>query len=139
MAELKTKASGASVAAFLKSIADDQVREDCAVVADIMAKVTKATPKMWGSRMVGYGSYRYKYASGREGEWMLTAYAPGKGKFTVYVMPGYEGLPELRKKLGKHSGGMSCIHIRRLSDVHVPTLRKMITESVKHLKKIGRP
>ena len=139
MAELKTKATTASVAGFLKSIKDDQIREDCKVVARIMEKATRAKPKMWGSALVGFGEYRYKYASGREGDWMLTAFAPRKGKFTVYVMPGYEGGAELRKQLGKHTGGGSCIHIKRLSDVHVPTLTKMINASVKHLKKISKP
>lgn len=139
MAELKTKPTGASVEKFLESIKDEQILADCRAVAAIMAKVTKAKPRMWGKGMVGFGEYRYQYASGREGDWMLTALAPRKGKFTVYVMPGYDGAAELRKQLGKHTGGGSCIHIKRLTDVHVPTLTKMITASVKHLKKIAKP
>lgn len=139
MAELKTKPTRASVETFLKAIEDEQILADCRVVAGIMQKATKAKPKMWGKGIVGFGDYHYKSASGREGDWMLAAFAPRKGKFTVYVMPGYKGGAELKKQLGKHSGGLSCIHIRRLSDVHVPTLTKMINASVKHLKKISKP
>lgn len=139
MAELKTKATKASAQAFLNSIKDDQIRADCQVVARIMEKATKAKPVMWGSGLVGFGAYHYKYASGREGDWMLTAFAPRKGKFTVYIMPGFEGGGELKKQLGKHTGGLSCFHIKRLADVHVPTLTKMIDLSVKHLRKTSTP
>jgi hypothetical protein len=139
MAELKTKPTRASVETFLRSIKDERILADCRVVAGIMEKATKAKPRMWGKGLVGFGDYHYKSASGREGDWMLTAFAPRKGKLTVYVMPGYEGGAELKKQLGKHTGGLSCIHIRRLSDVHLPTLTKMINLSVKHLKKISKP
>jgi hypothetical protein len=139
MAELKTKPTKASVSKFLDSIKDDAMRDDCKVVARIMEKATKSKPVIWRGGLVGFGDYRYKSASGREGDWMLTAFAPRKGKFTVYVMPGFKGGAELKKQLGKHSGGLSCIHIRRLSDVHLPTLTKMINASVKHLKKISAP
>lgn len=139
MAELKTKPTKASVSKFLNSIEDDAMRDDCKVVARIMEKATKSKPVMWSTGLVGFGDYHYKSASGREGDWMLTAFAPRKGKFTVYIMPGFEGGAELKKQLGKHSGGLSCFHIRRLSDVHLPTLTKMINASVKHLQKTSSP
>lgn len=135
MAELKTKPTKASVSAYFSAIEDDQLRKDCRAVAAIMSKATKAKPVLWSTGLVGFGDYRYKYASGREGDWMLTALAVRSGKLTVYVMPGYAGRDEMLKTLGKVSGTSSCIHIKRLSDVHVPTLTKMINASVKHLKK----
>lgn len=135
MAELKTKKTAASVSAFLNAIEDDQIRKDSKTVAALMQKATKAKPAMWGSNMVGFGAARFKYASGRELDWMLTAFAPRKNHITLYIMSGFAQHEALMAKLGKHSHGMGCLHVRRLSDVHVPTLTKLITESVKHVQK----
>ena len=93
MAELKTKPTEASAAGFINAIEDDQIRNDSKAIAALMAKATKAKPKMWGPSMVGFGSYRYKYASGREGDWMLTAFAPRKKNITLYIMPASKGRP----------------------------------------------
>jgi hypothetical protein len=135
MAELQTKATDASVGKFLDGIDDEQMRRDCLALVDIMGKATKSKPRMWGSNIVGFGSYRYRYASGREGDWMLTAFSPRKHNLTLYVMPGFDGRDELMAKLGKHSGGLSCIYVKRLSDLHLPTLKKLVAASVKHLRK----
>jgi uncharacterized protein DUF1801 len=135
MAELKTKVSNASVGKFIDGIEDNQMRRDCLALMDIMGKATKSEPRMWDTNIVGFGSYHYKYASGREGDWMLTAFAPRKQNLTLYVMPGFAGRDELMAKLGKHSGGKSCIYVKRLSDLHLPTLKKLVTDSVKHLRK----
>jgi hypothetical protein len=135
MAELKTRKTAASVSAFLNAIADDQIRKDSKTVATLMQKVTKAKPAMWGSNMVGFGVARFKYASGRELDWMLTAFAPRKNHITLYIMSGFAQHEALMAKLGKHSHGMGCLHIKRLSDVHLPTLTKLITASVKHVQK----
>jgi hypothetical protein len=135
MAELKTKVNDASVGKFLDGIEDEQMRRDCLTLVDIMGKATKSEPRMWGANIVGFGSYHYKYASGREGDWMLTAFAPRKQNLTLYVMPGFSGRDELMAKLGKHSCGKSCIYVKRLSDLHLPTLKKLVTDSVKHLHK----
>jgi hypothetical protein len=139
MAELKTRVNDASVDAFLDAIPNDEVRKDCRAIADLMRKVAGAEPRMWGASIVGFGSYHYKYASGREGDWMLTAFSPRKNNITLYVMPGFEGYDELMKKLGTYSCGKSCIYIKRLSDLHRPTLKKLVTASVKHLKRISAP
>jgi hypothetical protein len=139
MAELKTKLNDASVDDFLNSIKDEQVREDCRAIAEIMRKATKAEPKMWGSSIVGFGSYRYKYASGREGDWMQVAFSPRKQNITLYISSGFEGRDELLAKLGKHSCGKGCVYIKRLSDVHLPTLKKLINASVKHMLKTNPP
>jgi hypothetical protein len=139
MAELKTKRNDASVDDFLDSIKDEQVRKDCRTIAEIMQKTTKAKPQMWGSSIVGFGSFRYKYASGREGDWMLAAFSPRKQNITLYIWPGFEGYGELMAQLGKHSCGKACIYIKRLSDVHLPTLKKLINGSVKHMLKTNPP
>jgi len=135
MAELKTKRNDASVDDFLNAIKDEQVRKDCRAIADIMQKATKAKPQMWGSAIVGFGNRRYKYESGREIDWMLIAFSPRKQNITLYISSGFEGYDELMAKLGKHSCGKGCLYIKRLSDVHLPTLEKLIKGSVKSLLK----
>jgi len=139
MAELKTKLNDASVDGFLNAIKDEQVRQDCWAIAKMMQEAAKAEPKMWGSSIVGFGSYRYKYASGREGDWMLTAFSPRKQNITLYIYGGFEGRDELLTRLGKHSCGKGCVYIKRLSDVHLPTLKKLIKASVKHMLKTYPP
>jgi hypothetical protein len=139
MTDLKTKLNDASVADFLNSIKDEQVRKDCWTIVDIMQEATKAKPQMWGTNIVGFGSYHYKYASGREGDWMLTAFSPRKQNITLYLYAGFEGRDELMAQLGKHSCGKACIYIKRLSDVHLPTLKKLIKGSVKHMLKTNPP
>ena len=104
-----------------------------------MQKATNAEPQMWGASIVGFGSYHYKYASGREGDWMLTAFSPRKQNITLYIFGGFEGYDELMAQLGKHSCGKSCVYIKRLSDVHLPTLKKLIKASVKHMRKTHPP
>jgi hypothetical protein len=134
MAEIiKTKPTGRSVNEFLGTIKDERVRKDCEALVGIMRKATKAPPKMWGSNIVGFGSIHYKYASGRELDWMLTAFSPRKRNITLYIMSGFEAYDEMLEKLGKISCGKSCLYIRRLSDIHVPTLQKLVTASVKRL------
>jgi hypothetical protein len=134
MAELKTKPTQASVKEFLNQIPDNERRDDCIAVAKIMEEITGDKPKMWGPSIVGFGTYHYKYASGREGDWPITGFSPRKKDLTLYIMMGFENHPELMKQLGKHSTGKSCLYIKRLSDIHVPTLKKLIKRSVKQLQ-----
>lgn len=136
MAELKTKQTNASVEKFIKQVADETRREDCRQVARMMEEITGEKPKMWGPSIIGFGTYHYKYASGHEGDWPIAAFSPRKQDLTLYLMPGFEQHRELMEKLGKHSTGKSCLYIKRLSDVHVPTLKKLIRESVKQMRKI---
>jgi hypothetical protein len=130
MAELKTKKTEASVEKFLTAIKDEQTRMDCFEIAKIMKQATKSEPKMWGTSIVGFGSYYYKYASGREGDWMLTGFSPRKQNITLYIMAGFDRYEELLKKLGKHSTGKSCLYIKRLADVDRKVLKELIAESV---------
>ena len=131
MAELKTKPTNASVKEFLNQISDEERRNDCFTVAKIMEEITGEKPKMWGPSIVGFGTRHYKYASGREGDWPITAFSPRKKDLTLYVMMGLENHEELMEKLGKHSTGKACLYIKRLSDLHIPTLKKLIKMSVK--------
>ncbi len=118
-------------AAFLDKIADKGRREDCLAVVDIMRAVTKEEPKMWGTSIVGFGHYRYKYESGREGEWMITGFSPRKGDLTLYIMGGFDKFSDLMNSLGKYKTGKSCLYIKRLADVDVAALRRLVTKSVK--------
>lgn len=135
MAELKTRATRASVDKFLKTVKDEQKREDCYKILEIMQKATKSEPKMWGTSIVGFGSYHYKYASGREGEWMLTGFAPRKQNLTLYIMDGFEEYNSLLKKLGKHATGKSCLYIKKLEDVDLKVLKEIVVKSVRHMQK----
>jgi len=134
MAEPKTKQTSASVAAFLNGIKDKQKRADAKKVASMMRAATGSRAKMWGTAIVGFGSYHYKYASGREGDWMLVGFSPRKQSLTLYIMPGFKAFDTLMAKLGKHSTGKSCLYIKRLSDVDEKVLEKLIVESVKFMR-----
>ena len=133
MAELKTKQTDASVVKFIKSVADEQKRADSFALIEIMSQITKQPPKMWGPTIVGFGMYHYKYESGHEGDMCLTGFSPRKAALTLYVLPGFEKYSELMKSLGKYKAGKSCIYVKRLDDLHLPTLKKLIRESVEHV------
>ncbi|HEY5732069.1 MAG TPA: DUF1801 domain-containing protein [Anaerolineales bacterium] len=135
MAELKTKVNKARVDKFLKSVKDQKKRGDSFKVLEIMKKATKEEPKMWGTSIIGFGSYHYRYASGREGEWMLTGFSPRKQNLTLYIMSGFDEYDSLLKKLGKHSTGKSCLYIKKLDDVDTKVLKELVAKSVKHMKK----
>ena len=135
MAENKTKATKASVTEFMNSIEDPQKRADARKVAAMMRRVTGKRAKMWGSSIVGYGTYHYKYASGREGDFMVAGFSPRKQALTVYIMAGFGRFDALVAKLGKYKTGKSCLYIKRLSDVDEKVLEKLIAESVKYMRK----
>lgn len=133
MAELKTQKTKASVAAFLNAIDDPGRRADCKAVAKLMSDVTGEKPAMWGTSIVGFGACEYTNTKAG-GIWPLIAFSPRKQNLTLYIMAGFEGYPELMAKLGPHSTGKSCLYVKRLSDLHLPTLKKLIAASVKHTK-----
>jgi hypothetical protein len=134
MAELKTKLTKASVDAFLKRIADADRRKDCETVARIMQKAVKAEARMWGPTIVGFGTYHYKYASGREADWFLVGFAPRKLDLTLYIMGGPDRFPEILAKLGKYKIRGSCLHVKRLADVDQAVLGELVSASVKYMK-----
>lgn len=131
MAELKTQKTGASVTDFINGIADDARRKDCRTVLKLMRDATGARPRMWGSSIVGFGDWRYKYASGREGDWFLTGFSPRKDSLTLYLMPGLHAHGKRLQSLGKHTTGKSCLYIKRLSDVDPAVLKQLIADGVK--------
>ena len=133
MVELKTKQNKASVTGFLRGIEDPQRRKDCRTVLELMKEVTGSGPKMWGDSIVGFGSYHYKYASGREGDWFVTGFSPRKANLTLYIMAGFSRYKELLAKLGKHKTGKSCLYIKRLADVDLAILRQLVEDSVAHV------
>jgi uncharacterized protein YdhG (YjbR/CyaY superfamily) len=134
MAELKTQPTRASVTEFLAGIDDRQQRADAKKVAAMMRRATGKRAKMWGASIVGYGSYHYKYASGREGDFMITGFSPRKKALTVYIMPGFRGLKKMMEKLGKYKTGKSCLYIKNLSDVDEKVLERLIDESVRQMR-----
>lgn len=138
MAELKTRKTEKSVTEFLRGVSDARRRKDCEAVAALMTKATGAKPKMWGASIVGFGDYRYKYASGREGDWFLTGFSPRKDSLTLYIMGGFERFGGLLKKLGKHKKAKSCLYIKTLDEVDLSVLRDLISSSVERMKK-GTP
>ena len=136
MAELKTKPNKQSVKQFIDGIKDEKMRRDCRAVLKLMKEVTKLTPKMWTGNMVGFGSYHYKYASGREGDWFLTGFSPRKQDLTLYIMSGFDNYGALMKKLGKCKTSVSCLYVKDLDDIHMPTLKKLVRESVRYMRKL---
>ena len=133
-AEVKTKVNEASVEGFLNSVADEQARKDCFEILKMMKQVTKEEPKMWGASIVGFGSYHYKGASGREGDWFLAGFSPRKQNLTLYLNHGFDVHEDLLKKLGKYKTGMGCLYVKKLDDVDKKVLKELVTESVKRMK-----
>lgn len=134
MAENKTQQTEKSVTAFLAGIKDADTRKDCGQLVKLMGAITRAKPKMWGSSMVGFGNHHYKYASGREGDIFVIGFAPRKTNLVLYQIGGLDKKSELLKKLGKHKLGGGCLYIRSLGDIHLPTLKELLLQSVKRTK-----
>lgn len=130
MAEAKTKATKQSVEKFIKSVPDAQAREDCATIATLMKEATKAEPQMWGTSIVGFGLRQIQYAGGRTGDWPIIGFSPRKQNLTLYVGAVLQD-PDLMAKLGKHTTAKGCLYIKRLSDVDLPTLKKVIKAAAK--------
>jgi hypothetical protein len=126
----KTVPRDDDVEAFLAGIADEERRTECREVANLMRRITGVEPRMWGKGMVGFGRYRYRYESGREGEWFLTGFAPRKKDLTVYILPGLEGFAEILDRLGRHRTGKSCLYLRSLEDVDRGVLEELIEAGV---------
>ena len=135
MSDLKTKQTTQSVADFLNTIEDKTKRADCRVVAKLMREATGKRARMWGTSLVGFGTYDYKYSSGREGSWPLVGFSPRKQNLTLYIMPGFSKFDELMSRLGKYKTGKSCLYIKTLDDVDQKKLKALIDGSVKYMKR----
>jgi hypothetical protein len=133
VAELKTQRNDASVEDFLRGVSSDKRREDSFTILELMRDITGEDPAMWGTSIVGFGSYRYKYASGREGEWPLVGFSPRKRNLTLYIMSGFDEYDALLADLGKYRTGKSCLYINKLEDVDLSILRELVKQSVAHV------
>ena len=132
VAEIKTKQSSSSVPAFIESISDSQKRKDSQIILELMEKVTKEKPAMWGSSMIGFGKVRYKSpASGREVDWFKMGFSPRKANFSLHLVIDIKQHADLLNQLGKHKTGVGCLYINKLEDVDLKILEKMIAAAVK--------
>jgi nucleoid DNA-binding protein len=128
-AENKTKETEASVDTFLANIKDDQKKADCLVLKSMMSRITDSPAKMWGASIVGFGTYHYKYDSGREGDFMKVGFSPRAQNVTVYIIAGFDRYEALMSKLGKHKTGKSCLYIKKLDDIDLDVLEELVKES----------
>ena len=135
MAQPKTKANDASVDAYLDAIEDDTRQRDCRELVVMMSRITGQGPKMWGTGIVGFGTYHYRYASGHEGDSCLTGFSSRKGDISVYNVASFEEKDNLLAKLGAYKAGKSCLYIRRLSDVDTSVLERLIAGSVVEVRR----
>ncbi len=118
---------------FLNNVENEKRKSDAKLVLKMMKRLTKEEPKMWGTSLVGFGSYHYKYESGREGDSFITGFSPRKQSLTLYIMNGFQRYEELMSQLGKFKTGKSCLYINKLEDIDQVILEKLITESVNYM------
>lgn len=133
MAEPKTKPQAAGAAEFLAGVADPQRRADAQAVCALMAEVTGADPVLWGSAIVGFGTYHYRYATGREGDWPPVGLSPRKAALTLYLSTGFDGAGDLLARLGPHGVGKSCLYVKRLSEIDQSVLRELVDRAFQEL------
>lgn len=129
MTENKTRENDASVSDFLNTIEDEQKRHDSFTVLALLQKVTSAEPKMWGTNIVGFGRYHYRYQTGREGDWFWVGFSPRKQDLTLYLNYGYDQHTELLKQLGRYKTGKACLYIRKIEDVNLVALEELVRRS----------
>ena len=134
IAELKTQPTGADVRAFLAAVPDAQKRADCETLMEIMQRVTGEGPVIWGSSIVGFGSYSYRGTGGRIATWMATGFSPRKAALSVYIMQGFDAHEDLMAKLGHHKTGRACLYIKRLTDIDLAVLETLIARSCTYLR-----
>jgi hypothetical protein len=136
MAENKTKATEVTVEDFLAGVEPPERLADARALLKIFAEVTGVQPKMWGPSIIGYGSYHYRYESGREGDMCATGFSPRKAELVLYILPGYQDYGALLADLGKHRLGKACLYIKRLGDVREDLLRQLISQGLRDLGKL---
>jgi len=136
MAGLKTKVNDASVEEFINTVKDEEKRKDAFTLLELMKNTTKEEPKMWGSSIVGFGSYHYKYASGREGDWPVTGFSPRKENLTIYFCGCLPDMKDQLKQLGKYKTGVGCLYFKKLSDIDQKILKQMLVINKKMLANV---
>lgn len=137
MATNKTSENTGDVLAYLETITNEKRKADALVMLDIMSEITGKKPTMWGNSIVGFGKYRYKYESGREGEWFICGFSPRVQALTLYLMQGYGSYEAYMEKLGNYKTGKSCLYIKKLEDIDMKVLKALIGEMVKDISKGG--
>lgn len=139
MTKSKTQPNDLDPEVFLNQIEDEQVRQDSFALLRLFKSATGEEPQMWGDSIVGFGRYRYRYASGREGEWPLTGFSPRKQNLTLYITSGFDQYGQLLARIGKHKTGKSCLYIKRLADVDPDVLQELVERSVAHMRETNPP
>lgn len=134
MAENKTKQTTASVSTFVDAIPEEARRSDAKALIKVFQKVTGEKPKLWGPSIIGFGTYQYRYESGREGDTLLAGFSPRKPACVLYGLAGADGADALLKKLGKHTQGKGCVYIKKVADVDLSVLEQLIEKAVKARK-----
>jgi hypothetical protein len=127
VAELKTKMTRASVSKFVNAIKDEQMRRDCKTLLALMKRISRVKPRMWGVSIIGFGSYHYRYDSGREGDWFRIGFSPRKNVVSIYVTTGFRNMEDVLKRLGWHKQGASCLYIKKLDEVDRSQLTKILS------------
>ncbi len=139
MAELKTTANNTNVEEFINKVENPKRRSDSLIILDLMKKITKEKPVMWGTSIIGFGKYHYKSERSRqEGDWPLTGFSPRKQALTVYIMPGFKNYQKQLKKLGKFKTGSSCLYIKNIEDIDLDVLKSIVKDSLEQMKKIHK-
>lgn len=138
MPQNKTVPTAASVADFLAAVPNTRRREDGETLLEMMRDITGIEPQMWGPSIIGFGSYHYKYESGREGDMPIIGFSPRSRSLSLYIMDGFEDHDDLLSRLGKHRKGASCLYINKLADVDTAILRELVTHSFDHVKTSNR-
>ena len=135
MSELKTKPTDQNVEEYINKVENPTKREDSLKILEIMKEISNEEPVMWGDSIIGFGSYHYKYKTGREGDWFIIGFAPRKQNLSIYIMSGFDRYDELLDKLGKYKTGKSCLYINKLKDVDVSILKEIMGQSIEFVKK----
>ncbi|MBY6140541.1 DUF1801 domain-containing protein [Leisingera daeponensis] len=136
MSRNKTVPTGASVEEFLQSVEPERKSVEAQELDRLFRKVTGFQPHMWGPSIIGYGCYRYRYATGREGEFLATGFAPRRARHSIYIMPGYQDYSAILSRLGKHKLGKSCLYVNKLADIDLDVLAELIKAGLRDLNGI---
>ncbi|TBN06452.1 DUF1801 domain-containing protein [Hyunsoonleella flava] len=135
MTYLKTKENDSDVIAYINAIEDDAKKEDALILLELMERITGFKAKMWGNRIIGFGNYLYKTKAGKEGEWFLTGFSPTKTNVSLHLMFGLTEETDLLEKLGKHKIGKGCLYLKKLADVDILVLEKLVSKTFKRMQK----
>lgn len=136
MAKNKTTQTDNSVTKFINNVENEVKRDDSFKLIEIFKSITGHDPKMWGPSIIGFGSYHYKYESGHEGDAPLAGFSPRKDSLVLYFSPEFENREELSLQLGKHKSSKACVYVKKLDDINIPILKKMIKNSMDYTTKL---